>query len=343
MIGTLQIGDKPPLTIRNGFNPGVAPVFEPVELEADKRYPFTYSMLVPILHFAELDWQRISPKPEADVADAARDADVVVAVVGLNSTLESEESAVDLPGFKGGDRQSLDLPADQMKLLEAAQATGKPIVVVNLSGSAINLDWMKRKANAIVQAWYPGEAGGLAVGRVIAGAVNPAGRLPLTFYRDLAQLPPFEEYAMKGRTYRYFTGEPIYKFGYGLSYTRFAYSPVKVTPHGKAGGMLVESSVSNVGARAGDEVAQLYLGFPDAPGVPRVALRGFERLSLAPGENRPVRFELSPRDLSSVSPEGKTRILAGNYRVFVGGGQPGGELPGSSGSFKIGATTPLPD
>ncbi len=343
MIGTLQIADKPPLAIRNGFNPGVAPVFETVELEAGKHYPFTYSMLVPILHFAELDWQRISPKPEAAVADAARDADVIVAVVGLNSTLESEESAVDLPGFKGGDRQSLDLPTDQMKLLEAAQATGKPIVVVNLSGSAINLDWMKRKANAIVQAWYPGEAGGLAVGRVIAGAVNPAGRLPLTFYRDVAQLPAFEDYAMKGRTYRYFTGDPVYKFGYGLSYTRFAYGPVKVTPRGKAGGMVVETSVSNVGERAGDEVAQLYLTFPDAPGVPRIALRGFERLSLAPGESRPVRFELLPRDLGSVSPEGKSRVLAGNYKVFVGGGQPGGELPGSSGTLKVAATTALPD
>jgi beta-glucosidase len=302
-------------------------------------------MNVPALHFAELDWQRISTQPETDVAEVAKGADVIVAVVGLNSTLESEESSVDIPGFKGGDRTSLDLPADQLKLLEAAKATGKPLVVVNLSGSAINLAWAKQHANAVLQAWYPGEAGGMAVGRVIAGLANPAGRLPVTFYRDVAQLPAFDNYSMQGRTYRYFEGEPVYPFGYGLSYTHFSYGPIRIKPRGgsTAEGIVVETMVTNTGSRSGDEVAQLYLHFPDAPGVPKLALRGFQRIHFAAGERHTVRFELSPRDLSSVSDDGKVRVMSGRYRAYVGGGQPGSSLPGEYGSFAVKKSVNLPD
>ena len=344
IIGSFKFGDQPEIAIRNGFNPAVMPVLQTVEMEAGKRYPFTAAMQVPALHFGELNWQRVSNQPEADMA-AARDADAIIAVVGINSTLESEESSIKLPGFDRGDRTSLDLPADQQKLLEAAKATGKPLIVVNMSGSAINLDWAKTNANAIIQAWYPGEAGGVAVGRVVAGLANPAGRLPVTFYKEVSQLPEFENYAMQGRTYRYFEGKPVYPFGFGLSYTRFAYGPIKITPTSgnAATGISVEADVTNTGARAGDEVAQLYLSFPAAPGTPKIALRGFERLSLSPGEKRRLRFRLTPRDISSVSPEGEIQVVAGRYRVDVGGGQPGSGVPGQSGSFAVKSAVVLPN
>ena len=343
IVGSFQFADMPPVVIRNGFNPAVMPHMQTVDLEAGKLYPFSFAMQVPALHFGELNWQRVSKQPEADVA--ASDADVIIAVVGINSTLESEESSIKLPGFEGGDRTTLELPADQLKLLEAAKATGKPLIVINMSGSAIDLDWAKQNANAIIQAWYPGEEGGIAVGKVVAGTANPAGRLPVTFYKDVSQLPPLGDYAMKGRTYRYFEGQPVYPFGYGLSYTQFSYGKVKVKPRGRStsDGIIVETSVTNTGKRAGDEVAQLYLDFPDLPGTPRIALRGFQRLTLAPGATRKVRFELLPRDISAVSPEGKTTMLAGSYRAFVGGGQPDSGLPGKFGTFKIKAATPLPD
>ena len=345
IVGSFQFGDHAEVNIRNGFNPAVLPVFQTVDLKAGVRYPFMVGVQVPALDFGEFDWQRVSRQPEADLTAAAREADVIVAVVGLTSTLESEESSIKVPGFDGGDRTSLELPADQLKLLEAAKATGKPLVVVNLSGSAVNLAWAKQNANAIVQAWYPGEAGGPAVGRVVAGLANPSGRLPVTFYRDLGQLPPFENYAMNGRTYRYFTGEPVYRFGDGLSYTRFGYGPLKVTPlrGNAANGLVVETQVRNFGPRAGDEVAQLYLDFPDAPGTPQIALRGFQRVSFAKGQKRTLRFNLTQRDLSSVSPEGQTQILAGKYRVFVGGEQPVAGQPGNFATFDIATTTPLPN
>ena len=345
MLGSFQFGDKPEIVIKNGFNPAVMPNLQTVELEAGKRYPFTFAMQVPALHFAELDWQRVSKQPEADLAAAAKDADVIVAVVGINSTLESEESSVRLPGFNGGDRTSLDLPADQVQLLAAAKATGKPLIVINMSGSAIDLDWAKQNANAIVQAWYGGEAGGLAVGRILAGLANPAGRLPVTFYRDVSQLPPIEDYAMAGRTYRYFEGKPVYPFGYGLSYTCFAYGPLTIKPRSRnaADGYVVETKVTNSGSRAGDEVSQLYLTFPDAPGVPKIALRGFQQIALAPGETRALRFDLAPRDIASVSPEGQIRILSGRYKAYVGGGQPGSDLPGQWKMFTVGKAMILPN
>jgi beta-glucosidase len=344
IVGSFQFAGRPEIAIQNGFNPAVMPNLQTMELEADQRYPFTFSMQIPALHFAELNWQRVSTQPKAELTATTADADVVIAVVGISSTLESEESPIRLPGFDCGDRTSLELPADQIELLEAAKASGKPLIVINLSGSAINLEWAKQNANAILQAWYPGEAGGLAVGRVIAGLANPAGRLPVTFYRDLLQLPPFEDYQMLGRTYRYFEGEPVYPFGYGLSYTHFAYDAVTVTPRdGDAGnGIVVETEITNTGSRSGDEVAQLYLRFPTTPGMPRLALRGFQRVSLIAGETRKIRFALSPRDISSVSPEGEIRVLQGAYKVFVGGGQPETGLPGTSSGFTIETTVTLP-
>ncbi|HEY0780747.1 MAG TPA: glycoside hydrolase family 3 C-terminal domain-containing protein [Gemmatirosa sp.] len=345
---TLTFDGKALVSTPPGLSFGGLPTFGTVRLEASRRYAFTVASLAPGGQPAGLVWQRVSPDPAAALAAAAKDADVVVAVVGITSSLEGEEGSQNLEGFKGGDRTTLDLPADQRRLLETAEALAKPLVVVNMSGSAINLDWAKQHANAVVQAWYPGEAGGPAVGRVLSGAVNPAGRLPVTFYRDVSQLPAFEDYAMngvKGRTYRYFAGTPVYPFGFGLSYTTFAYGPVRVTPVGRStsDGLVVRTDVRNTGARAGDEVAQLYLTFPDVPGVPRIALRGFERVHLAPGERRALVFRLTPRDLSSVSPDGNVRVAGGRYRVSVGGGQPGAGVTSVSAPFAVTTAATLPN
>nr|WP_229364154.1 glycoside hydrolase family 3 C-terminal domain-containing protein [Sphingomonas sp. PL-96] len=328
-----------------GLSPAISTTatLKTVRLEAGKRYSIEVTTISAGLMFAELDWQLVSPDPIADLRMAASNADVLVAVVGIDSSLESEEATQKLEGFAGGDRTSLDLPADQRRLLEAAKATGKPLVVVNMSGSAINLDWAKANANAILQAWYPGQEGGIAVGRTIAGLANPAGRLPVTFYRDVGQLPVFDDYRMANRTYRYFTGAPVYPFGYGLSYTRFAYGPVSARPSGRDGGYVVEADLTNTGKRAGDEVAQLYLRFPKVPGAPNIALRGFQRVALRPGERRRLRFELSPRDLSSVSPDGLIAVAPGRYTVVVGGGQPDQGLPFSTASLVLKRRTTLPN
>ena len=273
--------------------------------------------------------------PENTVADAiaaAKQADVVIAAVGITPQLEGEEMrGRTLPeGFVGGDRTSIDLPRDEESLIGAMKSTGKPLVVVLMNGSALAVNWASQNANAILEAWYPGEEGGAAVAETLAGVNNPAGRLPVTFYKDIADLPQFEDYSMKGRTYRYFTGEPLYPFGYGLSYSKFAYSNVTLSsPTVQAGASLqVEADIRNISTVAGDEVAQVYLTFPKIPGAPIRALRGLERVSIGPGQTRHVKFTLDRRDLSCVNQAGDRIVAPGAYTVFVGGGQP---LPGAAG------------
>jgi beta-glucosidase len=316
-----------------------------VRLEKGRRYPIT---VTGDAHTGTtgvgLVWKRISTAPERDLKAVAAQADVLVAVVGLTSDLEAEESPVKIPGFEGGDKTSLGLPPDQQALLVQARATGKPIVLVAMNGSPLDLSWAKDNAAAIVEAWYPGQAGGLAVGNILSGRTNPSGRLPLTFYRSLDDLPPFGDYSMAGRTYRYFTGKPVYPFGYGLSYTRFAYGPLAVAPVGgdSSKGIRVTTEVRNAGDREGDEVSQLYLDFPDDPGAPRIALRGFQRVTLKPGESRALRFDLSPRDISAVTIDGVRKVLMGDYRVSVGSGQPDTGVPGQSAGFAIAKEVTLP-
>jgi beta-glucosidase len=316
-----------------------------MNLEKGKRYPVRITGEAHTgttgVGFA---WKRISTDPEGDMRRAADAADVLIAVVGLTSDLEAEESPVEIPGFKGGDKTTLDIPADQQRLLEQAKTTGKPLVVVAMNGSPINLAWAKDNAEAIVEAWYPGQSGGLAIANVLSGKANPAGRLPLTFYRSIDELPPFDDYDMRGRTYRYFTGTPVYPFGHGLSYTTFGYGNVAVQPAagGAQNGIRVTAQVGNTGSRAGDEAVQLYLDFPDNPGAPNVALRGFQRVSLEPGEQRTVTFDLSPRDLSAVTVDGVRTVLAGDYTVTVGGGQPGYVSQKSSARFSVPEAATLP-
>jgi beta-glucosidase len=272
--------------------------------------------------------------------NAAGQADVVVAVVGITSQLEGEQGNTrgELPeGFQGGDRTVLDLPKDEEALLLTMKATGKPLVVTLVNGSALSVNWADQNANAILEAWYPGEDGGQAVAETLAGVNNPAGRLPLTFYKGLADLTPFSDYNMTNRTYRYYEGKPIYPFGHGLSYSTFDYTNLKLSADTLQAGadLSVEVDVKNVSSIPGDEVAQLYLVFPKIPGAPLRALRGFERVNIPAGQTRHVKFTLNPRDLSSVSEDGETRVAPGIYKVFVGGGQPNTKAPGKEVALTI--------
>ena len=294
---------------------------------------------------AQMIWSKYDPKPSSEAIAAARDADVVVAVLGITSELEGEEMPVSEEGFKGGDRTSIDLPKPEEELLEAVTATGKPVVLVLANGSALAVNWAREHANAILESWYAGEEGGAAIAETLSGKNNPAGRLPVTFYTGIEQLPPFEDYVMKGRTYRYFEGRPLYPFGYGLSYTTFSYSGLTLPTSGiKAGDSLTAKvMVTNTGKRDGDEVAQLYLAFPHVAGAPLRALRGFKRVHLKAGESQTVQFELRDRDLSMVTEAGAPIIAKGKYSVSVGGGQPNTEAPSVSGTFQMKGTKTLPE
>jgi beta-glucosidase len=270
---------------------------------------------------------------------------VVIAVVGITSELEGEEMPVSEPGFLGGDRTSLDMPQPEEELVQLVAQAGKPLVVVLMNGSALSVNWEKAHANAILEAWYSGEEGGAAIAETLSGKNNPAGRLPVTFYTGVDQLPHFENYSMEGRTYRYFKGTPLYPFGYGLSYTSFEYKdlnlPTNPVPAGAA--MSASVTVSNRVKRAGDEVAQLYLTFPNVPGAPIRALRAFQRVHLEPGESQTLHFDLKPRDLSMVTDAGDPIVAAGQYKISIGGGQPDTGVPAVAGTFQIDGTVSLPE
>ncbi|MGO9340600.1 MAG: glycoside hydrolase family 3 C-terminal domain-containing protein [Terracidiphilus sp.] len=294
---------------------------------------------------ARLVWSKVDLKPDPAAVEAAKNADVVVAVVGITSELEGEEMRVTEEGFKGGDRTSIDLPKPERELLEAVAGTGKPLVVVLTNGSALGVNWAKAHANAILEAWYPGEEGGAAVAETLSGKNNPGGRLPVTFYTDVSQLPPFESYAMKGRTYRYFEGIPLYPFGYGLSYTSFSYSRLTgpAEPIQAGSPVSFDVTVTNTGGKPGDEVAELYLEFPKVAGAPLRALRGFQRVHLEAGASEKVHFELQPRDLSMVTEDGEPIVAEGPYVVSVGGGQPHSGAPVVSTTFSVKGQLTLPE
>jgi beta-glucosidase-like glycosyl hydrolase len=283
--------------------------------------------------------------PDPAAIAAAQNADVVIAVVGITSRLEGEEMPINQPGFFGGDRTSLKMPQREEDLVRAVAATGKPLVVVLMNGSCLAVNWEKTHADAILEAWYSGEEGGAAIAETLSGKNNPAGRLPVTFYKNVQQLPLFEDYSMEGRTYRYFKGEPLWPFGYGLSYTTFRYSdftlPIAPIPAGDPLGVSVK--VANTGEVGGDEVVELYLKFPDVPGAPNIALRGFQRIHLEPGASQTVKFHLKRRDLSMVTEAGDIIVAQGKYTVSVGGGQPGTGAPSVSGHFEVNGQIVLPE
>jgi beta-glucosidase len=311
--------DHEPTTIAGG-----------VTLRAGRSYP----VRVEVEHekydaIARLLWEVPGGRGDeaAEAVAAARAADAVVMVMGLSSRLEGEEMPVRVDGFSGGDRTSLDLPKVQQELMEKVveAAKGKPVVLVLLSGSALAVNWADRNVPAIVQAWYPGEAAGTAIADVLFGDASPAGRLPVTFYRSVEDLPPFDDYAMKGRTYRYFAGRPLYPFGHGLSYARFEYARLAAPKKAVAGTpVTVSVEVRNAGAVAADEVVQLYVADREASApVPLRSLKGFQRVSLKPGERRVVRFTLDERAFSMIAADGRRVVEPGLFTIAVGGKQPG--------------------
>ena len=343
VTGALKVGGKPAVAAARTSQWGEPLQLHTVRLEQGQRYPLRFEAETGSTGVPGLFWKQVSGDPDADLQRGTSDADVIVAVVGLTSDLEGEEMAIKVEGFEGGDKTSLDLPADQRRLLERAKALGKPLVVVLMNGSALDLSWAKEHAAAILEAWYPGQAGGQAVADVLTGRADPGGRLPVTFYRSLADLPPFDDYSMQGRTYRYYQGTPVYPFGAGLSYTSFRYTPLQLTPVDGAAenGVVVSTEVTNTGSREGDEVAQLYLAPPAFEGAPRLALRGFQRVTLKAGERRQLSFRLSPRDLSFVTRDGKRQLVPGQYRLSVGSGQPADGVAGQAAQLVLNRTVPL--
>ena len=289
-----------------------------------------------------LEWNPPTTPLLNEAVAMAKKADAVIAFVGLTRELEGEEMPIHVDGFAGGDRTDIQLPAAQQKMLEEVAATGKPLIVVLMNGSALAVTWAQQNAAAILEGWYPGEEGGRAIARTLSGKNNPAGRLPVTFYASVDQLPAFDDYAMANRTYRYFKGQPLYGFGYGLSYTTFKYSNVKLSAKSlKAGDTLtVEADVRNTGTRDGDEVAELYLTPPTTSVSPALALDGFTRVHLAPGASRHISFQLDPRTLSQVDEKGERSVTPGAYKLYIGGSQP--EATATPGTFTITGSQTLP-
>jgi len=261
-----------------------------------------------------------------EAVSAAKEADASVLVLGISAGLEGEEMPVKVEGFRGGDRTDISLPKPQEELLKAVVATGKPVVVVLLTGSALAVNWANDHIPSILTAWYPGGEGGTGIADVLFGNYNPAGRLPVTFYKSVDQLPPFDDYNMQGRTYRYFKGEPLYPFGFGLSYTKFNYNNLRLSEKSINAGqpITVSVDVTNVGKINGDEVVQLYLTdvAASAP-VPIRTLVGFDRISLRPREKRTVTFTITPRQMSLIDDAGKRVIELGEFLISIGGSQIG--------------------
>jgi len=277
---------------------------------------------------AQLLWARLEQDHLSQAIEVAKRAETIVLVLGLTANLEGEEMPVHVPGFDGGDRTDLGLPAPQQELLEQVSALGKPTVLVLMNGSALGVTWADEHVPAIVEAWYPGQAGGKALAEVLFGETNPGGRLPVTFYRSADDLPPFADYNMEGHTYRYFRGDPLYAFGHGLSYTTFGYHNLRLSSKRLAPGdaLTVSVEVENSGGRAGDEVVQVYLCDVEASvPVPIRQLVAFKRLHLEAGERQEVRFVLTPDQFSLIDEEGERTIEPGRFRIAVGGRQPRAE------------------
>jgi beta-glucosidase len=322
----LYLDDKPVVELETWSEPITR--IAKLELEAGRAYEVRLEYVYhnfdhdPV---AQLLWSLPSTNLLPKAIEAANNADVIVLALGLSSALEGEEMPIDVPGFKGGDRIAIGLPSPQEELLKQIHALGKPVVLALLNGSALAVHWAAENVPAIVEAWYPGQAGGQAVADVLFGDYNPAGRLPVTFYKSLEDLPPFEDYRIEGHTYRYFRGEPLYAFGYGLSYTTFAYSNLQLSARAIACDetITVSADVQNTGDRAGDEVVQLYISNLTASvPTPIRQLAGFERVHLEPGQTRRIAFTLMPRQLSVIDDGGQQVVEPGEFQVAIGGHQP---------------------
>jgi beta-glucosidase len=335
----------------------------PVHLQAGHAYSIKFEYFRRFREsYARLLW--LPPNLEDEALAAARKSDVVIAVVGISADLEGEERDNSDPGFFGGDRTDIDLPRTQEHLLEALVSTGKPLIVVLTSGSAVAVNWAAEHAAAVLAAWYPGEEGGTAVADVLSGDHNPAGRLPVTFYKSVAQLPPYTSYSMANRTYRYSTETPLYPFGFGLSYSSFAYSDAGVhflepgvTPHRKPDAeklppkdapgdstVFASATITNTSAIPGDEVVELYISHPNVDGAPIRSLAGFQRVHLDAHASQTVTFTLSGRELSVVDTTGKRSVPTGTIDLWIGSSQP--STPSKSGvalHLDISTSTPVPN
>lgn len=269
--------------------------------------------------------------------DSLKSTDVIIYVGGISPRLEGEEMKVHTPGFSGGDRTSINLPAVQTEFLKALKATGKPIVLVMMTGSALAISWEQENIPAILNAWYGGEAAGAAVADILFGDFSPSGKLPVTFYKSDSDLPPFDDYSMQNRTYRYFKGDPLYPFGFGLSYTKFTYSNLKLskTKIKKNEPVTAEVTVTNNGKMKSDEVVQLYLTHQGGKDVPLYALKGFKRITLLPGASQKVKFTITPNMMKLVNEDGKSVLNPGEIKVSVGGSLP------SERSGELGAAKPV--
>jgi len=297
-----------------------------LKLEAGRKYKIVLEVIDTYADAqVQLVWTRPQPELKREAVDIAKKADAVVMFMGLTARMEGEEMDIKIDGFSAGDRTRIDLPDTQQDLIKTIHALGKPVVVVLLNGSALAVNWEQKNIPAILEAWYPGQAAGQAIADVLFGDYNPGGRLPVTFYKSTKDLPSFKEYNMVGQTYRYFKGEPLYPFGYGLSYTTFEYSRLQITETVKAGDSVKLSvSLKNSGNLNGDEVVQVYLKRVDTRiNEPILSLAEFRRVTLAAGETKLISFTLAPDSFSKIGDDGTKALLPGQFEVVIGGGQPG--------------------
>lgn len=317
----LTIDDK--VLIDNLKKPKRRLLSEEIYLEKGK----SYSVFIQYFHKGypaklKLLWASKNKTSFEKAVELAKKSEVVVFVGGISPRLEGEQKRVDHDGFDGGDKTNIELPEVQKDLLKALHATGTPVVLVLLNGSALAVNWEDKNLAAIMEAWYPGELGGKAIADVLFGDYNPSGRLPVTFYKSVKELSPFVNYSMKGRTYRYFEGETLYSFGFGLSYTKFDYNNLKLSKQKitATDSCKVSAKVTNIGDYAGDEVVQLYVKDLKSSVVrPLKSLRGIKRISLKPGESSVIQFDITPEDLSYFDTEQRKKIVeSGIFEVGIG-------------------------
>jgi beta-glucosidase len=301
-------------------------IYEYVKLQAGKKYKIRFECVQNKTDHSimRLLWEAPNANLESEAIAIAKDADAVILCMGISPLLEGEEMKVKVDGFSGGDRVHTKLPKTQSELIKKIKALGKPTILVLLNGSALSINWENDNIPAIIEAWYPGQAGGTAIADVIFGDYNPSGRLPVTFYKDINDIPPFSDYKMKGKTYRYFKGEPLYEFGYGLSYTTFKYSNFQLPGNINTGeDFTLKVDVENTGVLKGEEVIQLYIQNPNADELnPHKTLAAFERVLFAPGEKKTITLKVSKEQLSAVNDKGQKVISPGKYNISIGGSQP---------------------
>lgn len=313
----------------------------PVKLEAGRKYKIKVEASETFADAqVQLVWAAPKPNLKKEAIEIVKQADAVIMCMGITPRMEGEEMDVQIDGFRGGDRTKLDLPAIQEQLIKEIKALGKPVVLVLLNGSALAVNWENENIPAIVEAWYPGQAAGQAIADVLFGDYNPGGRLPVTFYRSVKDLPSFEDYNISTQTYRYFKGDVLYPFGYGLSYTTFQYDNLKISNEYKAGENVKFSvNVKNTGNMAGDEVVQVYVSAQNRQGhLPLRSLKAFKRIHLQPGETKTVDLIVRSDAFSFINDKNEKIILRGKYEISVGGGQPDVKVKTSSNVLRSGVT-----